>query len=1250
MQTTLLGFAIAIILALVTALVGPLLINWDSYREEFEARASQLTGLEFKVSGAIDARLLPTPSVTLHGIEFGRPRDAGRVRARALRIEFALGSLLRGEWKIADARLEGPEFAVGLDAAGRIALPVPTIGFAPEGVSIHQLNIEGGRAVLTDAATGSRLVLDKLEFKGDLRSLAGPAKGEGSFLVAGQHYPYRFSASRVGDDGSVKMRLALDPIDRPFTAEADVSIRIENGVPLFEGGLAFARAVGRAPQGAQGLIVEPWRVTSRFKGDSNGATLDQVEFQYGPDDRPIKLRGGARMVFGSKPQLEGELSSSQIDLDRILALPEATRRRPLPTLKTFAEYASGALRLPFPVRLGLNVETLTLAGAPLQRLSGLFKSDGETWDIERLEVRAPGITQVRVGGRINLTPSGAVFKGPVDVDANDPRALLGWLTGIDAQPTMAGPLRLAGTLTLGSEQVAVEALKAELDRMTIAGRLGYRWAGEGRAARIDGALTAPEIDLDRVQALGKAMFDDASFDWPREGNLSLKIARATIAGVDAKQVDVDMRIDAGGVEIDRLAVADFGGATLAVKGRIGTEAQSPRGTITLDLNAKSLDGITAAVAKFAPQAADELRRSAPQLSPMTLRATLAVDSPAAKTANPTAAARFKADGRAGAFRLALQGEATAAGQAFTMQGFELLKSANVKMTGSVESNDGRLLLELAKLDGLFAVEKQPGRMHLSVSGPLDSKLSVDGQLTTGAFNIAASGIALLPDNARPTAALTIKMANAGLRSLRPGTGGKPAEPLPTTLSGKLTLADEAVVLSDLTGSVANMGIAGRLTIGLAQPSRIDGEFELGALDVPGALAAILGMPASSAVAADLWPSEPFEAGLMRGRTGQIRIKSARAMLTSKLLARDVRATLRFDETSIVLQTVEAEVAGGRMTAEFTAQRQADGLEARGHVRFAAANAAELLPGDGAVSGRITLGMSAEGSGRSATALIGSLAGTGSFTIENGKVERLDPAVFDALIRAVDGGLPIDAVRVRTWLDKALAARALPVTFGEGTITLSSGQARLSNVIVRTPAAELTAGGSFSLADGALDARLMLAGPQGMGGVAHARPEIAITLKGPVASPKRTIDVAALSSWLALRSVEQQSKKLEVLEGAAAANVRPNDVPVPVAAPSTQAPSTPAPAATAAVPSAPVPPYVKPPPATPPPVTSLPVTPPSTMPPPDGTSPVVRADPEAQQRPKAAPRPAPLPQKPPEKPPARPAPPPINLLPFFGPRT
>ena len=57
-----------------------------------------------------------------------------------------------------------------------------------------------------------------------------------------------------------------------------------------------------------------------------------------------------------------------------------------------------------------------------------------------------------------------------------------------------------------------------------------------------------------------------------------------------------------------------------------------------------------------------------------------------------------------------------------------------------------------------------------------------------------------------------------------------------------------------------------------------------------------------------------------------------------------------------------------------------------------------------------------------------------------------------------------------------------------------------------------------------------------------RPDVVIALKGPIETPKRTIDVAAFSNWLAVRAVEQQSRKLDVLEGRAppppAANAAP----------------------------------------------------------------------------------------------------------------
>ena len=184
LQTTLLGLAIAIILALVAALVGPLLIDWGGHRSMFEAEASRLIGVDVRVTGAIEARLLPTPSLTLHDIEIGSGSD--KIRARSLGIEFALGPLMRGEWRAAEMHLVGPQLSLGLDATGHVLAPKLAINFSPDNLSIDRLSIEDGKVTLTDAANGAQTTLDRLWFNGEARSLLGPFKGEGAVTVGGE--------------------------------------------------------------------------------------------------------------------------------------------------------------------------------------------------------------------------------------------------------------------------------------------------------------------------------------------------------------------------------------------------------------------------------------------------------------------------------------------------------------------------------------------------------------------------------------------------------------------------------------------------------------------------------------------------------------------------------------------------------------------------------------------------------------------------------------------------------------------------------------------------------------------------------------------------------------------------------------------------------------------------------------------------------------------------------------------------------
>jgi uncharacterized protein involved in outer membrane biogenesis len=1124
-QTTLLGFAIAIILALVTALVGPLLVDWSAYRGQFESRASRLAGREVRITGAIEARLLPTPSLVLHDVELGGANE--KARAGVLRLELALGPLARGELRITNARVERSELTFTFDEHGGVEWAAPQPSFDPEGISVEHLGIQDGRIVLIHKASGSRLLLEKVEFRGELRSLLGPLKGDGSFVGAGQHYPYRLSATRLGENGGLKLRLAVDPIDRPLTAEADLGIWVEQGIPRFEGTLQLARLVGLAPAGEQSTIVEPWRLNTRIKGNSLGAVLDQLEFQYGPDERAAKLKGTAQVSFGAQPHASASLASAQMDLDRVLAQPGA---KPVAAGRMLSDFLSARPRAAVPLNLSIAIESLVIGGAAMQRVSAEVQLDAEQVDLRRLEFRAPGAAQVGLHGRLGVQPTGIAFAGTASIEANDARTFLNWGTGhSDAQLPTSGPLRFGGKIACSDEQLSIEEMQLELEQMSVTGRLLYAQRRGDQPSRVEAALTTPEVDLDRLHMLAKAVLGDTPFDLPREGAISLHVGRATAAGVQIKQADVKARIDAHQIDIEQLSIADIGGAKLAVNGRIDTKLLPPRGTMTLDLDAQSLDGVLAVLEKFAPEKAEPLRRIAGRASPLFVRATLTVDPGAAGATLASATLKLNAQGGR-TLRVSLIGDASTSADAFKHDKLAALEAAKINLWGHIDAEDSQALTQLLYLDRLVAVENRPGRLAVQAKGVLDRVLDVDVKLTSGPLSAATQGKLRLWAGARPSGDVTVTIKNANLLSPRRAGSGLPAEVLPTSLSAQLAFADDTVRLQDIKGTVAGAILGGRLTLGLQSPTQIDGEIELGSLDLPAALATAVGLPTRAPDARQnvAWAADPFEPifGALSGRLG---VKVARVNLTPKLEAREFRGVVHFGQSQMALQVAEGKLGGGDLHGDLILLRDSEGLIGRAAINVIGAEAAELLPGEGTISGRLAFDLATEGSGLSAVALLGSLHGRGSFTLENGKIARLNPAAFAAVMRAVEQGLPIDAAHVRDRLDTALASGSLALALAQGTIVIEPGQARLTNSAVAGEGTELATTASVDVVQNVVDARVVFTGPETLA-FANTRPEIVIFVKGPVNAARRTIDAAQFASWLALRSVEQQSRTLDMLEG------------------------------------------------------------------------------------------------------------------------
>ncbi len=491
MQNTLLGLAIAIILALVAALVGPLLIDWGGHRSLFEAQASRLIGLDVRVNGAIEARLLPTPSLTLHDIDIGSGGE-NKISARSLGFEFALGPLMRGEWRAAEMHLVGPQLSIGLDASGHVLAPNLSIKFNPDTLSIDRLSIVDGKVTLTDAANGGRATLDRLWFNGEARSLLGPFKGEGAASIGGNLYPFRIAAGRYSDDGTLKLHVNVDPVNRPLSIEADGMLALAGGEPKFDGTLSLNRPVGiasrRAGQPAQ-TLSQPWRLSGKVKASAASALMEQFEFQYGSEEQGLKLTGVADFKFGKQPRFDGVLSGRQIDLDRAIATGDGSAPPPAVAIRKIAELAGSAFRPTIPIQIGVGIDQVTLGGNTVANLRGDISTDSTGWNLDRFEFRAPGFTQVRLSGHLAIGEDAVSFTGPAEIEAGDPKVLAAWLEGrADTAQGDLRPLTLRGDVTLASDRIAADRLKAVFDGKTVTGRLAYMFASGDRAAKLDAAL------------------------------------------------------------------------------------------------------------------------------------------------------------------------------------------------------------------------------------------------------------------------------------------------------------------------------------------------------------------------------------------------------------------------------------------------------------------------------------------------------------------------------------------------------------------------------------------------------------------------------------------------------------------------------------------------------------------------------------------------------------------------------------------
>lgn len=1213
MQTTLLGLAIAFILALLAALIGPYFIDWGQFRPQFEREATRVIGLQVRVDGAIDARLLPTPSLRLRNVAIGARFDSNNVSVEKLDVEFSLGDLMRGEWRANELTLNGLVLELGLDEFGRMrwtSMPQSGGGFNLGALTVDRFNVTGAMS-LSDAASKTSLRLDNIVFTGEVRALAGAMRGEGALSVSGTRYPFRLATGRTPDGNGHRLRINLDPAARPLGADLDGIVHVDEARPRFDGALSVFRPAP-AKGTAASLANGPWRVAGKLKADPAAATFEQVEAVFGPDDTGLKFAGMGDARFGASPRLRADLSARQLDVDRFLSQGAAAQGAPTQTSAPAPVEVLAGLRtliaavppMPIAAELGVDVDVLNLGARPVQNLAVDLKADANEWRIDRFDFRGPGSSRVALAGRIAEPGDKAQFAGSLNLEASDPEGFALWLQGqADTAYRSQKPLKARGDMAISRERVSVTALQAEVDGRPVEGSFALA-AIAGNKTRFDAALKAERLDFDASSAFARAM-GSALKTWPDEAQLALDVGQLTIGRQTLKPVVAQVVFDPKTISMQRLRIGDADG--VAIEGAGAFDRVATTGQMSLSATAATLDPLARLVAPFAPAFSRRiaavpsgsgnvfvgmtLEAAKPQGERVALKGTIDIHSPQIKGALTAAATPLVAS---------LRDVDT-----------ETLKKNDLALTAKLNADSGAALLALLGLDGVVAAGNGPAQFDASSSGVWNAPVKLKAKLAANGLDAEIDGSAE-PLKAEPAAAITLTVRNANAAPLI-GIADPARAPLPLTLTSRVALAGEKLSFDGLDGTVAGARVRGKLAATLGETLGVDGSVGTEMLDVPSTLLAVVG-------AAGHESTEPFGRGLLNGWRGRIEFSAVRATMPGGEF-RPFGGVLRNDGQALLLEGVSGGLGNGKIQGELAARKSADGVNLTGRIQVTGVDGTVLRHrGLAMPQGRVSAQTSISGQGRSASALIGSLSGNGSVTIEQARFAGLDPRAFEAATRASDTGIARDDAKLAAVVGPALAAGALNVAAAEIPFAIRDGQLRVSNTTLTGEGARLNLSGGYDITADQIDVRAALA-PAATDAAGIGKPEILVLLFGSPDKPDRTVDVAALSAWLGLRAIDRETKRLEQIERtnpllnppkpqeksqdvtpaspneapraapsavpAAPAAAAPLIVPAPAprvspAAPPAAPPQQPASTPTAAVPPLPPPVEVKPPPGARPP--------------------------------------------------------------------
>ncbi|MFC5069208.1 AsmA family protein [Flaviflagellibacter deserti] len=1114
MTNTLTGLGIALLLALATALIGPLFIDWTTYRSSFEAQASRVMGVPVRVLGDVEARILPSPRIRFGNVVAGDEWDSAKLEADSFSLDMALMPLLSGSYHVSNLRIDGANLKTALAANGEVTLPVRNGGVSREDldrVRVEKLSITRSKLTLADPAANRMITIDNLALDGEAAALAGPLKLQGSGTVDGQRYSLRAGTGEFDQAGNGRVELAVEGPDGG-TLSVDGSLTL-GALPRIKGKAVYVIPPGEAAEDRPAR--SRLKLQAQIEGDPRRLVSDTVDVQLGDEGSGTLMSGTGELSLRGVPALKLDLNARQVDVDRSLARPkEVPPLTPADALGAYSAQLPVSPSSALNLQLRLSAEGVVLAGDIVQNLRAEVSNSRTGWTIDNLAFRAPGGGDVKTAGAVTFE-GGPGYAGLLSVDVSNMPSLVRWLEGATATRSDIAVRRLKvdGDIAVRADAYVLQDFRMTADGADLSGRVA--WSGEdGKTPKLEAKLSADRLDLDAIDI---QRFASLSGVQNANVDLTLKANQMTFAKVPWSKVDVDLSASSGAVDIRRLNVADLGGARIEAKGRIGEKDGRPDGRMDAKINAARLDGLVAVLRKTPAPAAlvDAFAARTDLLAPAALTATVTSDPKSTKLSG-------KVRGSLGGSTVDLDLGADPRNVAPTL-------TATLRASSD---NQARLLAQLG-LPVVAIDASGPASVEASILNNGKDKPTAQAKFmangTTGAFRgtYDPSGKPLLAGHLE---AGTEDAGHFAIMLGRAAPGSLPS--IPFNVTGDLSIADDGWRLAKASGFVQGRAINGSL--GYGGKNGVSGNLSVTSLSLSELLATGLGPLVVSGADPAGWPTGPIAPGLLEGTSGKVDVTTDALELLPGYVAGKAAFTVSVGKNEFALQDVRGVLAGGELKGSLSLRRMENDTSVAARMALTDAEARDLVWSSDrpAVVGRLNVSADVLGNGASLSDVIANLSGSGTATLRDGRFAALDPGAFERTLQSMEAGNGAgnaNPAQIGNRFQTELLLGDLGVSEATTSFTIGAGVLRAQNAAVTGPAANATASATIDLTKANVTGDITIR-PRSLADIADDKvPQADIMFSGPIQAPVRTLDTTTFANTLTVRALEREVARVEKME-------------------------------------------------------------------------------------------------------------------------